>query len=356
MVPRAFFFSRVSFVNSNKLLKIKQKCGFSGVALVLIFLAANPAFTDTSAGEAGVQSHRGMVLGDSLEPRTLETVTREEVRIPAEEGLTVVLFWATWSPRSRSALQLWQKYEKEYRDHPLTVITVNADNQRMESGDIQRVDQFIRDNEIGLPVVIDFKLAMFNEIGVVVNPTSLFFKEDGELVYKLPSFPTSAPVDLKMELDLRFGLKKQETEEEKAARGKLDYQPKNNALLYYNMAINLWKKGFPDKARDRLVISLQRDPDYADPLRALEGLFFSGGRTTGAEAELKMLLVEKDLEPLVEKVGQGEPLVIGGDRVRSDPMERMRQLMGVSDQPGTSVPQENIRVPTEENPDEKTAQ
>ena len=295
--------------------------------IVTLLLTADPLLFGWAKGEIAFRDYRGIVAGDTFEPRTLETIAGEKIRVPAEDGLTVVLFWATWSPRSRSALELWERYAGEYSQHPLTVLTVNADNQRMEPSDIQRIESYIRDNNVNLPVIVDYGLELFNEIGVVVNPTSLYFNDEGELVFKLPSLPTSAALDLKDELEIRLGIRERETEEEKEKRGKLAYQPKNNALLYYNRAVNLWKKGFPEKARDRMIISLKRDPDYTDPLRALEGMAFSDGRTPETEEALKDLLVKNGLEELVDRIGQGEPFTVKIKK-KADPMERMKQLLG----------------------------
>jgi len=237
--------------------------------------------------------------------RSLAARDGSEVRLPAEDGLTVVLFWATWSPRSKKALEVWERYSKEYGDQPLSVITVNADNQRMGAEDLIRVDNYIEENSVGLPVIIDENLDLFNETGVVANPTTLFFKNDGKLIYKLASFPTSATLDLKEALEIHLGIAPEEEMTEKADSEPV-YQPLNNAQLYYNLAVNLKKKGFPKKARDRFVVSLQRDPQYPDPLTALEEDFFADGRTPEAESALGSFLRKGGLDELAERYDGGE--------------------------------------------------
>jgi tetratricopeptide (TPR) repeat protein len=272
------------------------------------------------------RNRESMEVGSVFEPRKLKTLGMEKIRVPAEEGITVVLFWATWSPRSRTALSMWEEYRDKYGEHPLTVITINSDNQRMESEDINRVKSYIKENSIGLPVTIDKDLELFNEIGIIVNPTTLFFDSDGKLTYKLPSFPSSARLDLKEELEIQLGLAERQTEEEVAHRGKLEYQPKNNALLYYNLGLNLHKKGFTEKARARYITALQRDPDYTEPLRTLEGMFFDANQTQEAKSKLTKILRENNLEPLIEKIGQGEVIILETKK-KDDPMERMKRMM-----------------------------
>lgn len=277
------------------------------------------------AGQA--EGDRGIKVGDKIAQREIMTQTGEKMTIPAPEGLTVLVFWATWSPRSQPALSLWEQYQKDYREHDVRVVAVNADHQDMKATDIGKVDEYIKDNNIGLPVHIDRDLEFFNEIGVIVLPTALFFHGDGELVYKMASFPTSAALDLKEDLEKELGIAVEAKEGEAAAAVEPAYVPKNNALLYYNLGRRLHEKGMIDKALRRYILALKKDPDYSDPLRAMEGIQFADGRTPEKEVELKDLLEKNGLEMLVDRIGEGEPIVIESSR-KTDPMEKMRQLMG----------------------------
>ncbi|NOY86657.1 MAG: redoxin domain-containing protein [Deltaproteobacteria bacterium] len=244
---------------------------------------------------------RGINVGDSISPRTIKTLAGEKMTIPAKEGITVLVYWATWNPRSRPALSTWEKYAEEYKDQPITVIAVNADHQKMGAAELQAVKDYIEENNVGLPVYVDTGLELYNEIGVVVLPTTLFFHSDGKLVFKRGSFSTGAPLDLKeaLEQELGIGKSKEEVEKEKK-EWEAVFKPKNNALLYFNLGKQLVKRGMKDKARDRWIIALQRDPGYADPLMALEDYFFKNGRTPEAETALKDLLESNGLGALTD--------------------------------------------------------
>ncbi len=271
-------------------------------------------------------SNREIIVGDKLSARSLLTYDGNSLEVPAEDGLTVILFWAMWSPRSEPAVDLWQKFAKDYADHPLTIVAVNSERESLSTSERAELEEFIKENIIDLPVVIDDGLTLFNEFAVKAMPTVFFLNSEGVLVHRYPSFPSSAPLDLKEELEIHFGLRERESEEEKEARGKLDYQPKNNALLHYNLGVQLHKKGFEDKARVRYIKALQLDPEYADPLRTLEGSYFADGKTAEAENELKSLLTRNGLKMLVDRIGEGEPIVIE-KRKKNHAAERMRQLM-----------------------------
>jgi thiol-disulfide isomerase/thioredoxin len=269
---------------------------------------------------------REIATGNVLPIISKRTVRGNEISIPANEGITVIVFWATWSPRSRQALGLWEKFSEDYTDQPLTIITVNSEKVGLSIQDQQAIDNYIAENVPNLPVVVDVELFMFNTYAVKAVPTAFFMDSAGKVLYRYPSFPTSAVLDLQEELEITLGLRKRQTAEEVASRGKLDYQPKNNALLYYNLGVQLYKKGFREKALQRIAIALQRDPEYQYPLRTLEGIFSPDGRTPVTEASLKAFLIKNGLDEQVDRIGEGEPILLEAPK-KIDAMERMRLLL-----------------------------
>ncbi len=305
------------------------------------------SITFTLAVPAIGQPERGIEVGQGIEPRELRTLEQEKIQLPAPEGLTVVVFWATWSPRSAKALEIWQRFGEQYAEHGVQVIAVNADHQGMGQEDELKIQDYLSQHSLSLPVIVDAQLELYNEIGIIVLPTSLFFKPDGTLDYKYPSLPSSAESDLRKDLEIKLGIAKEPTEEEDIHRGKLAYQPKNNALLYYNMGKRIHERGFPEKAKAKYVEALQKDPEYTDPLRALEELFFTKGRTPEAEEQLKNLLTGGGLTGLIEHIGEGETIVLDKEEPEQKaapadtldgppkaavekeltPMERMKLLM-----------------------------
>ena len=301
--------------------------------------AACVLLTAIFAVPARGDAERGIHVGDSIPPRTLKALDREDIALPAAEGLTVLVFWATWSPRSEPALAMWQEYQEEYREHGVAVITANADHQHMEAEDFEKVNAFLAEKGISLPTYVDQDLEHFNEIGVIVLPTTLFLRPDGQLVYKMAGFPTSARMDIREDLERELGIAEVEEAEEVAAEAEPAYQPKSNANLYFNMGKQFHQKGQTDKARQRYLLALQKDPDYDEPLRGLEGIFFADGKTAEAEEELKAQLTESGLEQVIDRVGQGEPLVFEAKK-KMDPMERMRLLMGNSSGGEGEMPEE----------------
>ncbi|TNF47801.1 redoxin domain-containing protein [bacterium] len=323
-----------------------DNCGInkkSGVSAFLVLFVLSAALL---VAPVKAESKRGIDVGESIPARELDTRVGEKLTVPAADGLTVLVFWSTWSPRSEPALALWKKFKEEYSDHNVQVVAINADHQEMTSEDLEKVDAFVQENNVGLPVHVDENLDLYNEIGIIVVPTTVFLHNDGKMVYKYTSFPTSAAIDLKQDLEKELGIAV-EPEVEETVAAEPEYVPKNNALLYFSLGRRLHDKGFADKARDKYVTALQKDPDYVDPLRALESIYFAEGQTPEAEENLKSFLTENELEGQIEKIGQGEVDTTLEEEVKPgaegtveepaqeenkelSPMERMKLLMGGS--------------------------
>lgn len=303
-----------------------------GCLLALLLILSTPVVVRAVHGG----SDREVEVGDVLPVMEKRTVQGDSTTIPAGEGTTVLLFWATWSPRSLEALSLWEKFGEDYADQPLRIITVNAEHETLSGEDLQKIEGYIAENIKKLPVILDEGLELFNTYAVKALPTAFFLDGSGKLVYRYASLPTSAAFDLQEELEVTLGLKERQSQEETTHRGQLEYQPKNNALLHYNMAVQLYKKGYREKALERIVIALQKDPEYEAPLRTLEGIYSPEGSTPEGETRLRDFLLENGLEAQVERIGTGEPILIDAPK-KIDAMERMRLLMESNKPaPGTS--------------------
>jgi thiol-disulfide isomerase/thioredoxin len=271
--------------------------------LLLLLLAAATALPAPARAELRV-----MKEGDVLPSRALRGVEGLEMMVPpapaaagSSRAVTVVVFWATWSPRSLPLLTLWQKLASDYAARPVRVLTVNADHQEMDAEKTEAVRAFLRDNLITLSTAVDDRLALYNELGVVALPTTLYFAADGALVFEQAGYPSSAAADLPEALDRALGIAKAETQTDRPRGQIAGYQPKNNALLYFNMGLSLRKIGMKEKGRGKLVEALQRDPDYPDPLRALEEEFFKDGRSAVAVGALRELLLAGGLTVLADR-------------------------------------------------------
>ncbi len=274
-------------------------------ALILLLALATSARADL----------RGLREGEKLAPVSLAGPGGEALLLPDPSGLTVVVFWSTWSPRSEPLLALWQELAAGYSTtasfpgapkapQALRVIAVNADHQEMDGERTAAVKAWLAEKRVTLPVALDPGLALFNRLGVIALPTTLFFAADGTLVREYPGFPSSARLDLREELEKELGIARAGPAEPGRLRGQLSYQPANNALLYFGMGNALRKAGMKEKARLRWAEALRRDGGYPDPLKALEEDFFAGGRDAAKEKALHDFLSGESLPALADRYGK----------------------------------------------------
>lgn len=242
---------------------------------------------------------RGLQVGDVLTVRTVVSVDGQALELPSGSRLNVIVFWATWSPRSAPALKLWQQMAVDYSAQDMKVVAVNADHQDLGQAEMDAITGFVHENGIKLPIVLDRGLKLFNEIGVIVVPTAVLINSEGKITDWMGSLPTSAALDYREKLDRVFGLSREPAEKEEVrVEVKQVYKPENRAGLYYNLAKQLQKKGFRMKARARFITALQKDPNYPAPVAALEKDFFKDGETPEAVEGLRQLLLKGGLEDL----------------------------------------------------------
>ncbi len=97
-------------------------------------------------------SNREVMVGDTFPARSLSAWDGASLEIPAEDSLTVLLFWATWGSHSKPALNLWKKFGTDYAEHPLTIITINSEHENLSASERVEIDEFVKENVTGLPV------------------------------------------------------------------------------------------------------------------------------------------------------------------------------------------------------------
>lgn len=158
---------------------------FTAVAVFLIVPAA-----------ATLQSLQvGMEAPSFALPRgSGETVELSELM---GERLTVVLFWSTWSKKSRQALveakQLWERYHAQ----GLAVVAINADGQTISDALVAEIEALTTALHIEFPVLIDRGLATFHDYGVIAFPTTVIIDPDRLIRYELSGYPLVAAEKMK---------------------------------------------------------------------------------------------------------------------------------------------------------------
>lgn len=106
----------------------------------------------------------------------LETLDGTKIKLSDMRDKNVLLnFWATWCGYCVLEMPDLQKLQEAYKDD-LLILTVNVGESKEE------VEQFMKDNNLNLTVVLDEKMDVANSYGIRSYPTTLAINKNGEVV------------------------------------------------------------------------------------------------------------------------------------------------------------------------------
>jgi tetratricopeptide (TPR) repeat protein len=218
-------------------------------AAVALPLPAAAAFKNVAVG----QPAPAFELKD-LEGRAWQSAQHLPGRV------SVVVFWATWSPRSREILADLEKLRVELGQQQLQVVAVNAEHLAITAADVDAIRALVAETHTTAAVLLDEGLAAFNAFGTMAVPSSLVVDASGRVTYALAGYPTTMRSDLADAVRKALGLPT--LEELRPVR---EYVPKNHGLMYYNFGRLLLEKGQEEKAVEQFRISVERDPAFKKP-------------------------------------------------------------------------------------------
>ncbi len=239
---------------------------FAGCLLLAVAPAA-AAFKYAEEGqrapEFGLQDLKGATvrLQDRLGPKAL-----------------AVVFWATWSPRSRTLLDDLEKLYAERRAQGLEVLAVNVDHEHLGAEDRRAVEELAAG--WSFPTLIDEGLATYYAYGVVATPSLALLDAKGEIRFARASYSTSAREEVREAVDALLGI----VDEKKAQvlAQKREYVPPKKATLHFQKAQVLVGRGMAKKSVRDLEEAAKLDPQWADPRVLLARVYLAEERGKSA--------------------------------------------------------------------------
>jgi Flp pilus assembly protein TadD/peroxiredoxin len=193
--------------------------------------------------------------------------------------VAVLVFWATWSPRSREILVDLEKVRAEIGPERLRLLAVNAEHLVISDADRDAIRAVVAETRSTAAILIDDGLVAFNAFGTMAVPSSLVIDANGRVVFTLAGYPTTMRSDLEDAVRKALGLP---TSVE--LRPPVEYVPKNHGLMYYNFGRLLLQKGQEEKAVEQFRLAVERDPAFKKPHLEL-GLYHARrGETEEARA------------------------------------------------------------------------
>jgi len=140
------------------------------------------AQTDTSATPRGATpaTATDSAVGSSMPAYKAELLDGKPFDIAGERGNVVFLnLWATWCGPCRHEIPELQKLHTQYAPQGFKVVGVSLD----ESGK-DAVQQFVTENTIAYPIVLDPEGKLANVFQTTVIPTSVLIDRSGKIVWK----------------------------------------------------------------------------------------------------------------------------------------------------------------------------
>ena len=111
-------------------------------------------------------------------------------------GATVVVFWATWSPRSSEVIRDLEALRAKIGPEKIQVVTVNCEHPSISAADREAIAAAAKQVGFSGPALVDDGLVAFNEYGAMALPSTLVVGADGKVSYILAGYPSTLREDL----------------------------------------------------------------------------------------------------------------------------------------------------------------
>ena len=113
------------------------------------------------------------------------------------EGPVVLDFWATWCRPCRAEMPKLQAVALELVDKKVHFAAISLDTRQNKA----RVDAYIEQNSVSLPVYRDPEGTLAKKFKVVAIPTTILLNQAGEIVYSTRGYRPGDEILLKKEIE-----------------------------------------------------------------------------------------------------------------------------------------------------------
>lgn len=135
---------------------------------------------DASIEEANEDVEIGLELGNRAPDFQLETMDGESIKLSDYRGERVMLnFWASWCPPCRAEMPDMQKF---YEDEDVVILAVNLTDTETSLKD---VEEFIENNGLTFPVLLDTELEAADLYAIQPIPTTFMIDTNGIISFKV---------------------------------------------------------------------------------------------------------------------------------------------------------------------------
>ncbi len=108
---------------------------------------------------------------------TLPDLKGEEVSLKDFKGKVVfVFFFASWCPPCREEMPSMEKLYRKFKDKGLVILAVNLRERK------ERVEEFVRQNNLTFPVLLDSRGEVGQSYGIRAIPTTYILDRKGKVI------------------------------------------------------------------------------------------------------------------------------------------------------------------------------
>ena len=238
-------------------------------------LAVFAVVTIAGAGPAAA-SFKYLKPGMEAAEFTLKTLDDQELTLSAlkQSPASLLVFWATWSPKSEPALREAQAIMERHGGAGLRVVAVNVNHPEIGLQERNAIEKAVRDLGITVPVALDPGFSACSCIGIVANPSFALLDARGVLLWDAAGWSRGVQDSLNEQVEIALGIRKPA---EQAARAR--YAPAHKALLNYNLGRTFMRQGNAAKARSLFESAAETDPSWAAPRTLLGHIVLQQGGT-----------------------------------------------------------------------------
>ena len=223
-----------------------------------------------------------------------------------DEGSEVVLivFWATWSPRSMDLLRDMKEMSEQYRDHEFRVIAVNVDGQKPSPIKMKEISRKSVELDLPFPIVVDEGLKIFYAYGVIAVPSIALVDGSGQLRYGPSGYSYTIRDRIVDSTEVLLGLR----EAGSIASLAPVYRPTPKASRYYHLGRKLASQRLYERALGNLDKAVEEDTGFSSPFNLKGQIQLTMGHWDEAERNFARA-VELDSTSVAAMAGWGRSLL-----------------------------------------------
>lgn len=141
--------------------------------LLLLLVIYQPSF-----------AFRNLNPGQFVQHLSLEDLSGNPLILEKSKGpeITILAFWASWSPDSKNMLMDFQDIHSIYGPSDVRVIAINIDHlKNIDLKERSFLKKFLENNKISYEIALDNDFNLFSEWGVVAVPSALYLNGEGKI-------------------------------------------------------------------------------------------------------------------------------------------------------------------------------